>query len=199
MDIFQRNIHLNAKKIDDDHMQVESSLLDLEHSFNLEITVRVSNHTIEKVTASITKAPFTHCLAALDNFTRSLEGLSIERGIVKQIHSRLGGPKGCAHLLELLNDTVRFTSMLLLGQSMGVPAGTERSPDGRRNHRRRQEEASQHLPRLRRPAGGNIGAPSPRARHGAHSRTPCLAARSTCHPHGGRPFPAVGNGRNSGP
>ena len=119
MDIFQRNIHLNAKKVDDDHLQVVSSLLDLEHSFNLEITVRISNHTIETVKVSITKAPFTRCLAALDHFARSLEGLCIERGIVKQIHSRLGGPKNCAHLLELLNDTVRFASMLLLGQSVG--------------------------------------------------------------------------------
>lgn len=119
MELFQRNIHLNAKQIDDDHIQVASSLLDLEHSFNLEITIRVSNHIIETVTASITKAPFTRCLAALDNFNRSLEGLSIERGVVKEMYSRLGGSKGCAHFMELLNDTVRFASMLLLGQTMG--------------------------------------------------------------------------------
>jgi hypothetical protein len=36
MDIFQRSIHSNVKKIDDDHLQVASSLLDLEHSFNLD-------------------------------------------------------------------------------------------------------------------------------------------------------------------
>jgi hypothetical protein len=48
-----------------------------------------------------------------------LEGLIIDRGIIKEMRSRLGGPKGCAHLMELLNDAVRLTSMLFLGQSMG--------------------------------------------------------------------------------
>lgn len=118
MDIFQRSIHLNAKKIDDDHLQVASSLLDLEHSFNLELTVRVSTHTIEDAKVSMTKAPLTRCCSVLANFAQ-LKGLSIERGIIKEMHARLGGPKGCIHLLELLTDAVRFTSMLLLGQSMG--------------------------------------------------------------------------------
>jgi hypothetical protein len=118
MDIFQRSIHLNAKKIDDDHLLVSSSLLDLEHSFHLDLTVRISTHTIEAAAASMSKAPLTRCFSALGSFAQ-LEGLSIERGIIKELHSRLGGPKGCTHLMELLNDVIRFTSMLLLGQSMG--------------------------------------------------------------------------------
>ncbi|MEN6486347.1 MAG: DUF2889 domain-containing protein [Syntrophobacteraceae bacterium] len=110
---------MNAKKIDDDHLQVVSSLLDLEHSFHLELTVRVSTNKIEAATASMTKAPFTRCLATLENFAQLLEGLSIERGIIREMHSRFGGPKGCTHLMELLNDAVRFTSMLFIGQSVG--------------------------------------------------------------------------------
>ena len=118
MDIFQRSIHLNAKKIDDDHLQVSGSLLDLEHSFHLELTVQASTHTIETASASMSKAPLTRCFSVLERFAQ-LEGLSIERGIIKELHSRFGGPKGCIHLMELLNDLIRFTSMLLLGQSMG--------------------------------------------------------------------------------
>jgi hypothetical protein len=118
MDIFQRSIHLNAKKIDDDHLQVSSSLLDLEHSFHLELTVRVSTHTIESAKVSMSKAPLTKCFSVIERFAQ-LEGLSIERGIIKEMHTRIGGPKGCIHLMELLNDVVRFTSMLLLGQAMG--------------------------------------------------------------------------------
>jgi 3'-phosphoadenosine 5'-phosphosulfate sulfotransferase len=38
---------------------------------------------------------------------------------MKEIRSRLGGPKGCTHVVELLNDAVRLTSMLLLGRSVG--------------------------------------------------------------------------------
>lgn len=118
MDIFQRSIHLNAKKIDDDRLLVASSLLDLEHSFHLDLTVRISTRTIEAAVASMSKAPLSRCVSALSDFSQ-LEGLAIERGIIKKMHSLLGGPKGCIHLMELLNDVIRFTSMLLLGQAMG--------------------------------------------------------------------------------
>jgi len=118
MDIFQRSIHSNVKKIDDDHLQVTSSLLDLEHSFHLELTIRISTRTIEIAKASMSMAPLTLCCSALDGFFR-LEGLIIDRGIIKEMRSRLGGSKGCAHLMELLNDAVRLTSMLLIGDSVG--------------------------------------------------------------------------------
>ncbi len=118
MDIFQRSIHLNAKKIDDDHLQVASSLLDLDHSFHLEVTVRISTQMIEAAAASMSKAPLTRCFAVLGSFAQ-LEGLTIERGIIRKMHSLLGGPKGCTHLMELLDDVVRFTSMLLIEQSVG--------------------------------------------------------------------------------
>ena len=119
MDTFQRSIHLNSKRLDDDRMQVICSLLDLEHSFHLELTIRISTATIEAASASMPKTPFSRCLTALGNFSQSLEGLVIGRGIIKEMHSRLGGPKGCTHLMELLNDAVRFTSMLFLGQAVG--------------------------------------------------------------------------------
>lgn len=118
MDIFQRSIHMSAKKIDDDHLQVACSLIDLEHSFHLELMVCTSTNRIESARANMSKAPLTRCFAALDGFAK-LEGLSIERGIIREMHSRFGGPKGCTHLMELLTDAVRFTSMLLIGQTMG--------------------------------------------------------------------------------
>ena len=115
---FSAKHHSNVKKIDDDHLQVVSSLLDLEHSFNLELTVRISTHKIEVAKASMSKAPLSRCFSALGSFSQ-LEGLTIDRGIIKAMRSRLGGPKGCAHLMELLNDAVRLTSMLLIGESVG--------------------------------------------------------------------------------
>ncbi len=66
MDIFQRSIHLNAKKIDDDRLQVTGSLLDLEHSFHLDLTIRTSTHTIEAASASMSKAPLKRCVTALE-------------------------------------------------------------------------------------------------------------------------------------
>ena len=118
MNIFQRSIHSNVKKIDDEHLQVTSSLLDLEHSFHLELTVRTSTRVIESAKVSMSKAPLKRCFSALEGFSQ-LEGLVIDRGIIKDIHTRLGGPNGCAHMMELLNDAVRLTSMLLISESVG--------------------------------------------------------------------------------
>ncbi|MBI5442401.1 MAG: hypothetical protein HY900_14450 [Deltaproteobacteria bacterium] len=57
MDIFQRSIHSNVQRTDDDHLTVTSSLLDLEHSVHLELVVRVSDRVIESAEASMSKVP----------------------------------------------------------------------------------------------------------------------------------------------
>lgn len=118
MDTFQRSINSNVKKTDDDHLLVSSCLQDPEHSLHLELTVQVSTRTIETATASMSRAPLTRCLETLESLSQ-MEGLVIDRGIMKEMYSRLGGPKGCTHLTELLNDAIRLTSMILIGLSVG--------------------------------------------------------------------------------
>lgn len=117
MDIFQRSIHSNVKQVDDDHLRVSSSLLDLEHSFHLELLIRLSDRTIESAKANMSKTPLTRCLAGIEGIP-ALAGLSVDRGVIKEIHRRLGGPKGCAHMVELLTDAVRLISMILIGSSV---------------------------------------------------------------------------------
>ena len=118
MEISNRSIHSSVKTIGDDHLQVSSFLLDLAHSLNLELTVRISSRMIESATASMSKVPLTRCFSALESFAR-LEGLTISRGIIKKMRSRIGGPKGCAHLMELLEDAVRLVSSILIVESVG--------------------------------------------------------------------------------
>ncbi|NOY45323.1 MAG: DUF2889 domain-containing protein [Deltaproteobacteria bacterium] len=117
MDIFQRSIHSNVKQVDDDHLLVTSTLLDLEHSFHLELRVRMSDGLIEEARANMTKAPLNRCLAGAEGVQR-LVGLTIGRGIVKEISRRLGGPRGCAHMVELITDAVRLVSMIRIGASV---------------------------------------------------------------------------------
>ena len=117
MDIFQRSIHSNVKKLDDDRLFVTSSLIDLEHSFHLELMVRVSTRTIESAKATMSKAPHTRCLKGVEGIP-SVVGLLVERGIIREIHERLGGPRGCTHLVELLTDAIRLISMILIGGSV---------------------------------------------------------------------------------
>jgi len=117
MDIFQRSIHSNVKRLDTDRLLVTSSLLDLEHSFHLEMVVRVSTAAIESAKGSMSKTPLTRCLRGTEGIP-DLAGLIIGRGVVREIQGRLGGPRGCAHMVELITDAVRLVSMLLIGDTV---------------------------------------------------------------------------------
>jgi hypothetical protein len=117
MDIFQRSIHSNVKQIDAGRLLVASSLLDLEHSLHLELIVRIEDQTIESAKATMSKTPLTRCLKGVEGIP-GLAGMVIDRGVLREIHRRVGGRRGCAHLVELLDNAVRLISMILIGQSM---------------------------------------------------------------------------------
>ena len=117
MDIFQRSIHSNVKQIDGGRLLVTSSLLDLEHSLHLELVVRAADRTIESAKASMSKTPLTRCIKGVDGIP-GLAGTVIDRGVLREIHRRVGGPRGCAHLVELLDNAVRLISMILIGESL---------------------------------------------------------------------------------
>jgi hypothetical protein len=116
MDIFQRSIHSNVKKIDGERLLVTSSLLDLEHSLHLELVVRLSDNTIESARAAMSKTPLARCAQGVDGIP-GLAGIAIKRGVLREIHRRVGGPRGCAHIVELLESAVRLISMILIGNS----------------------------------------------------------------------------------
>jgi hypothetical protein len=118
MDIFQRSVHSNVKEIDDEHWLVSTDLLDLEHSIHLELTVRSTDGLIERARAQMSKVPFDRCLATRQSI-EALEGLVIERGVLTAINAKLGGPRSCAHLLELAIEAVRLVGMMRLGRKAG--------------------------------------------------------------------------------
>ena len=117
MDIFQRSIHSNVKKIDGGRLLVTSSLLDLEHSLHLELIVRTADRTIESAKATMSKTPLTRCSRGVDGIP-GLAGIVVDRGVLREIHRRVGGPRGCAHIVELLENAVRLVSMILIGNSL---------------------------------------------------------------------------------
>jgi hypothetical protein len=114
MDIFQRTIHSGVKKTDEGHYLVSSSLLDLEHSFHLELLIHGETREILEATGGMSKAPLSKCEGGLSS-VESLVGLKIERGILRQIQARAGGARGCAHMVELMTDAIRLISMMMLG------------------------------------------------------------------------------------
>jgi hypothetical protein len=117
VDIFQRSIHSNVKQIDGGRLLVASSLLDLEHSLHLELVVRTADRTIESATAAMSKTPLARCSRGVEGIP-GLAGMVVDRGVLREIHRRVGGPRGCAHLVELLDNAVRLVSMILIGDSL---------------------------------------------------------------------------------
>jgi len=59
--------------------------------------------TIVACEASTEFGPYAVCPAAAPNFAR-LAGLSIQRGFLRAAADRVGGPRGCTHLRELLQQ-----------------------------------------------------------------------------------------------
>jgi hypothetical protein len=117
MDIFQRSIHSNVKQTEGGRLLVASSLLDLEHSLHLELVVGIADQRIESARATMSKTPLARCARGVDGIP-ALAGVVIGRGVLREIHRRIGGPRGCAHLVELLENAVRLISMILIGKSM---------------------------------------------------------------------------------
>lgn len=68
--------------------------------------------TIKAVEAATDHAPFSMCDAITPAFTE-LTGLRIGGGFMREVRARLGGVKGCAHLVELLGPvaTTAFQTM----------------------------------------------------------------------------------------
>ncbi len=62
----------------------------------------------------MSKTPLTRCSKVVDG----LAGMVIDRGVLREIHRWVGGPRGCAHLVELLDNAVRLISMILIGSSL---------------------------------------------------------------------------------
>jgi hypothetical protein len=64
---------------------------------------------IKDVAAATDHSPFQICPDILPNFQR-LVGLKIGHGFTREVRARLGGPQGCTHIVEMLQQvaTVAF-------------------------------------------------------------------------------------------
>lgn len=68
---------------------------------------------IKEVAASTDNSPFRACPDILPNFQR-LAGLRIGAGFTREVRARLGGPEGCTHIVEMLQQvaTVAYQTMV---------------------------------------------------------------------------------------
>lgn len=117
-EIYERNINIRMHPVDARTVLLAASLLDLHHSISIEITIDLETRTISGAGIKMMRVPYTACSAATANIEK-IVGLTIERGINKKIADSLGHAAGCTHMVEILQNAMRFAASMLIGVKAG--------------------------------------------------------------------------------
>ena len=113
MDLLERNINVQIKRLDEDTIFVRSSILDLHHSMFFEMEIDFITREITKVNVAMVKVPYPVCQDALAHVQKCV-GLRLERGLAKQMADILGKNTGCTHMLEIALAGARTASYAIL-------------------------------------------------------------------------------------
>ena len=117
-DVYERNINIRLLPIDKNTVVVAASLLDLHHSISTEIKIDLTTREIVDADAKMVRVPYSGCPNALVH-VRKIIGFKVERGINKKIADTLGHATGCTHIVEILQNAMRFSSSMLIGVRAG--------------------------------------------------------------------------------
>jgi hypothetical protein len=93
------------------------------HDMRIVITLD-SAFLIHRIAAYTDASPSRFCTAINDAY-RSLEGLTIGAGFMKEVKNRLGGVKGCTHLTELLGPIATTAIQTLMAWRNSAPTEVE--------------------------------------------------------------------------
>ncbi|MSP15475.1 MAG: DUF2889 domain-containing protein [Myxococcales bacterium] len=117
--VAQRSITLDLYETDAGHAEIIARFLDPYHLITLEVTLDPATRTVLAAEAAYPNAPFHRACPAVAGRAASLVGLTIGRGVMKEVARRLGGPEGCVHLRELAMEVVNFAATSLVGAEHG--------------------------------------------------------------------------------
>jgi hypothetical protein len=118
-ELYQRNINVVVETVDDDHIVVQASLLDLDHSIRFSMEVHTATGTIVGGNAQMIRVPFAKCRETIARVEK-IGGLVIERGINRKLANVLGRNTGCMHLVELAVTSARMAAALLVEAGGGL-------------------------------------------------------------------------------
>ncbi|MCD6554737.1 MAG: hypothetical protein DRI52_01430 [Chloroflexi bacterium] len=119
MDLYQRNINVSVHRMDDDQIMLWSTMLDLDHSIRVQLIIDAANRQIVDASGEMLKVPFSICQQTLANLER-LKGLTVKRGIAKEVSAAVGRNTGCVHLVETVMSAVRLVFPFLVGYGSGL-------------------------------------------------------------------------------
>lgn len=98
------------------------------HDMRVRITID-DEMVIHEAEAATDASPFPLCPMVAPDFAR-LKGLRISKGFLSEVRKRLGGTKGCAHLVELMGPlaTTAFQTIYPYRERQGQEANRKLPP-----------------------------------------------------------------------
>ena len=118
-ELYQRNINVTVERADQEHILVQCSLLDLDHSIRFSMKIHTRAKIIVEANAQMIRVPFHRCRETLV-LTDRIAGLVIGRGINRRLADALGHNIGCMHLVELAVTAVRMAAAVLVEADRGL-------------------------------------------------------------------------------
>jgi len=116
--VSKRDIGIEAFELENGNLMMEATFMDPYHLIRLNIQVEPANRKIVDAKAEMANHPHSICPSVTQK-AKLLIGLSITRGITKEINRLIGGMEGCVHLRELSLETVNFAATVLVGYEEG--------------------------------------------------------------------------------
>lgn len=116
--VSKRDIGIEAFELENGYLMLEATFLDPYHLIRLNLQIDPKTRTIITAKSEFANHPHEMCSKVAIK-AKLLIGLKIERGITKQIMSKIGGGEGCVHLRELAIDTINFAATALIGYNEG--------------------------------------------------------------------------------
>lgn len=115
MDFIFRTINSNVQEINEETIVIMSQLTDFAHIFEVMLIIDLKTKKITKATGKYYKTPYKIC-SHTEKLIPKLRGLTINRGVLKEIQRILTGTEGCIHLYELVENAIKLTSTILIGK-----------------------------------------------------------------------------------
>ena len=97
---------------------IEATFLVPYHRIRLNLHIEPGSKTIVAAICEFGNYPHSLCPSIVGK-AKSLVGLQIKRGILKEIIKAVGGCDGCVHLKELVIDSINFAATTLIGSDFG--------------------------------------------------------------------------------
>lgn len=107
--LFKRHRNCSLSRLDDDELLLQAVISDSFHEVGIALRLEDTGH-IKEATASIVRVPDPICQRASQRVVH-LVGLPLEPEARKELITASGGPEGCAHIVDLVQEGAKALAL----------------------------------------------------------------------------------------